>query len=85
LHLRDGEQAIHFSASQGAEQAGFSAQDGTEDAEDVAEQETSQIFGAEQAMSGIFGAERICSSSAFFMCLCDCCVLVFLCFWESIN
>ena len=21
----------------------------------------------------------------FFMCLCDCCVLVFLCFWESIN
>jgi hypothetical protein len=28
---------------------------------------------------------RICSSSAFFMCLCDCCVLAFLCFWESVN
>ena len=31
LHCRDGE---HFSASQGAEQAGFLAQDGSEDAED---------------------------------------------------
>ena len=34
LHCRDGEQAEHFSASQGAEQAGFSAQDGSEDVED---------------------------------------------------
>jgi len=34
LHCRDGEQAEHFSASQGAEQAGFLAQDGSEDAED---------------------------------------------------
>ena len=34
LHYRDGEQAEHFSASQGAEQAGFSAQDGSEDVED---------------------------------------------------
>jgi len=33
LHCRDGEQAEHFSASQGAEQAGFSAQDGSEDVE----------------------------------------------------
>jgi hypothetical protein len=31
LHCRDGEQAEHFSASQGAEHAGFSAQDGSED------------------------------------------------------
>ena len=30
----DGEQAEHFSASQGAEQAGFSAQGGSEDVED---------------------------------------------------
>jgi hypothetical protein len=30
LHYRDGEQAEHFSASQGAEQAGFSAQDGSD-------------------------------------------------------
>ena len=29
--------------------------------------------------------QRICSSITFFMCLCDCCVLAFLCFWESIN
>ena len=34
LHCRDGDQAEHFSASQGAEQAGFSAQDGSEDVED---------------------------------------------------
>ena len=34
LHCRDGEQAEHFSASQGAEQAGISAQDGSEDVED---------------------------------------------------
>ena len=34
LHYRDGEQAEHFSASQGEEQAGFSAQDGSEDGED---------------------------------------------------
>jgi len=34
LHYRDGEQAEHFSASQGAEQAGFSAQDFSEDVED---------------------------------------------------
>jgi len=34
LHCRDGEQAEHFSASQGAEQAGFSAQDCSEDFED---------------------------------------------------
>ena len=27
----------------------------------------------------------MCSSSAFFMCLCDCCILAFLCFWERIN
>ena len=33
LHCRDGEQAEHFSASQGAEQAGFSAQDGSRDLE----------------------------------------------------
>jgi hypothetical protein len=26
-----------------------------------------------------------CSSSAFFMRLCDCCVLAFLCSWESTN
>ena len=35
LHCRDGEQAEHFSASQGAEQAGFSAQGGSEDVEDL--------------------------------------------------
>ena len=29
--------------------------------------------------------QMICSSSAFFMCLCDCCVLAFLSFRESIN
>ena len=34
LHCRDGEKAEHFSASQGAEQAGFSAQGGSEDVED---------------------------------------------------
>jgi hypothetical protein len=34
LHCRDGEQAENFSASQGVEQAGFSAQDGSEDVED---------------------------------------------------
>ena len=28
---------------------------------------------------------RIYSSSAFFMCLCYCCVLAFLYFWESID
>ena len=26
-----------------------------------------------------------CSPSAVFMCLCDCCVLAFLCFWECIK
>jgi len=34
LHYRDGEETGHFSASQEAEQAGFSAQDDTEDDED---------------------------------------------------
>jgi hypothetical protein len=34
LHCRDEEQAEHFRASQGAEQAGFSAQDGSQDVED---------------------------------------------------
>ena len=34
LRYRDGEQAGHFSASQGAEQAGFLAQDSSEDAAD---------------------------------------------------
>ena len=36
---------------------------------------------APEPSKALTGQERICSSSAFFMCLCDCCVLVFK-FWE---
>ena len=35
--------------------------------------------------SGANSLAHLQLTSAFFMCLCDCCVLVFLCFWESIN
>jgi len=34
LQCRDGDQTEHFSASQGAEQAGFSAQNGSEEVKD---------------------------------------------------
>ena len=48
------------------------------------------LFGGKAPVGAFIGlleriCWRICSSSAFLMCLCDCCVLAFLCFWESIN
>ena len=60
LQCRDGDQANHFSASQGAEPAGFSAQNSsTEDkdscsrAEHVFGAEQLKFAGAEQKTSGI--------------------------------
>jgi len=43
------------------------------------------LFGGKAPVGAFIGlleriCWRICSSSAFFMCLCDCCVLAFLCF-----
>ena len=48
------------------------------------------LFGGKAPVGALIGLLerifwRICSSSAFCMCLCDCCVLAFLCFWERIN
>ena len=48
------------------------------------------LFGGKAPVGALIGLlERIClhvcSSRAFFMCLCDCSVLAFLCFWESIK
>ena len=48
------------------------------------------LFGGKAPVGALIGLleriyQRICSSSTFFMCLSDCCVLAFLCFWESIS
>jgi hypothetical protein len=48
------------------------------------------LFGGKAPVGALIGLlERLCwrirSSSAFFMCLYDYCLLAFLCFWENIE